>query len=236
MASEILGLFNTPSVQQLRNAALDSSMVSPAQMGQQGLLQQVVSMGQNAGAMLGMGAGQLLGGKVAGEVEASYINDAIQYAAQKGGTPSEKMSYVAEFLADKPGMGAQYMKALEEKRRIDLQELQTQKAKFDVENQFKVDVNTEILRDEKGAPIINPLTQQPLVKEIKTTYKYNPKTGQWEKFMGQEEKKAPKAETGTPALTEAEKMKAALERRLAEEAKAARRAIDPNMPQLNVSP
>jgi len=157
MASEILGLFNTPSVQQLRNAALDSSMVSPAQMGQQGLLQQVVSMGQNAGAMMGMGAGQLFGGKVAGEVEAGYINDAIQYAAQKGGTPSEKMGYVAEFLADKPGMGAQYMKAAEEKRKLELQDLQLTAAQRAKREQEAEDKRATDFRAEMA---VNPLVLQ----------------------------------------------------------------------------
>jgi hypothetical protein len=117
MASEILGLFGGQNPQQLRNAALDSMLVSPAQMSSQGLLQQVVSMGRNAGTVAGMGAGRLMGGKVAGEVEASYLEQAIQ-AGQAGKTPTEKMKLVASFLEDKPGMGAQYMKALSEARRL----------------------------------------------------------------------------------------------------------------------
>jgi hypothetical protein len=128
MASEILGLFGGQNPQQLRNAALDSMLISPSQMGSQGLLQQVVSMGQNAGTIAGMGAGRLLGGKVAGEVEASYLEQAIQ-AGQAGKTPTEKMKLVASFLEDKPGMGAQYMKALSEARRLEAEDFTMTQAK-----------------------------------------------------------------------------------------------------------
>jgi hypothetical protein len=128
MASEILGLFGGQNPQQLRNAALDSMLVSPAQMSSQGLLQQVVSMGRNAGTMAGMGAGRLMGGKVAGEVEASYLEQAIQ-AGQAGKTPTEKMKLVASFLEDKPGMGAQYMKALSEARRLEAEDFTMTQAK-----------------------------------------------------------------------------------------------------------
>ena len=128
MASEILGLFGGQNPQQLRNAALDSMLISPSQMGSQGLLQQVVSMGRNAGTMAGMGAGRLLGGKVAGEVEASYLEQAIQ-AGQAGKTPTEKMKLVASFLEDKPGMGAQYMKALSEARRLEAEDFTMTQAK-----------------------------------------------------------------------------------------------------------
>lgn len=128
MASEILGLFGGQNPQQLRNAALDSMLISPTQMGSQGLLQQVISMGQNAGTMAGMGAGRLMGGKVAGEVEASYLEQAIQ-AGQAGKTPTEKMKLVASFLEDKPGMGAQYMKALSEARRLEAEDFTMTQAK-----------------------------------------------------------------------------------------------------------
>ena len=128
MASEILGLFGGQNPQQLRNAALDSMLISPSQMGSQGLLQQVVSMGQNAGTVAGMGAGRLMGGKVAGEVEASYLEQAIQ-AGQAGKTPTEKMKLVASFLEDKPGMGAQYMKALSEARRLEAEDFTMTQAK-----------------------------------------------------------------------------------------------------------
>jgi cytochrome c553 len=75
-----------------------------------------------------MGAGRLLGGKVAGEVEASYLEQAIQ-AGQAGKTPTEKMKLVAAALEDKPGMGAQYMKALSEARRLEAEDFTMTQAK-----------------------------------------------------------------------------------------------------------
>ena len=153
MASEVLSLFGGQTPQQLRGAALDSMMISPTQMGSQGLLQQVVSMGQNAGTMLGMGAGQLLGGKVAGEVEAAYLDDAIKSASgMKDATPSQKMEAVATSLADKPGMGRQYMMALQEARRLKAEEMQMAEAEFKTKNRTR-DVYVPVIKtDSNGLP------------------------------------------------------------------------------------
>jgi len=137
MASEILGLFGTQNPQQLRNTALDSMMISPAQMGSQGLLQQVVSMGQNAGTMIGMGAGRLLGGKVAGEVEASYVDEAIKAGNAVKGTPAQKMKAVADALADKPGMGKQYLMALNEARKLEAEDMTMAEAEFKSKNRTR---------------------------------------------------------------------------------------------------
>ena len=158
MASEILGLFGGQSPQQLRNAALDSMLVSPAQMSSQGLLQQVVSMGRNAGTVAGMGAGRLLGGKVAGEVEASYLEQAIQ-AGQAGKTPTEKMELVASFLEDKPGMGAQYMKALSEARRLEAEDFTM--------GQAKENARTKVI--ETPVTITDPITGKPNVVNTRRT-------------------------------------------------------------------
>lgn len=79
MANEsIMGLFSNYNPQRIRNEALDSDMVSNAQMGSQGLLQQVVSMGRNAGTMTGDFAGRLLGGVAPGEAEAAQVEDVFQ--------------------------------------------------------------------------------------------------------------------------------------------------------------
>ena len=99
MASEILGLFGGKNPQQLQQDYLSNLSVSPGSVGNQGLLQQLISTGANAGTMMGYGAGRLLGGKVAGEVEASYLNEAIQ-AGQAGTTPAEKMKLVAAALEE----------------------------------------------------------------------------------------------------------------------------------------
>ena len=129
------GLFDFQTPQQIRNSYLDSMLISPAQMGNQGLLQQVVSMGQNAGSIAGAGLGGLMGGKVAGEVEAGYIDQAIKEAsADKTLTPSQRMEKVAEFLADKPGMGAQYLKAVQEAQKMKEQDLSYRRGEVGLES------------------------------------------------------------------------------------------------------
>lgn len=88
----VLGLFGTKNPQQLQQDYLSGLMVSPAQMGQQGLLQQLISTGANAGAMMGYGAGRLFGGKVPGEVEQETIKNIYQ-DIQKLNLPTESEKY-----------------------------------------------------------------------------------------------------------------------------------------------
>ena len=175
MASEILGLFGTQSPQQLRNAALDSMMISPAQMGSQGLLQQVVSMGQNAGTMIGMGAGSLLGGKVAGEVEAAYVDEAIKAGNAVKGTPAQKMKAVADALADKPGMGKQYLMALNEARKLEAEDMTMAEAKFNAENRTK-DFYVKVTKVDNNG--------QPYETTEKQTFRWSKENNRWEPFEG----------------------------------------------------
>ena len=175
MASEILGLFDAQSPQQIRGAALDSMLVSPAQMGSQGLLQQIVSMGRNAGATAGMGIGQMFGGKVAGEVEASYLDDAIKAGSAVKGTPAEKMQAVADALADKPGMGKQYMMAQREVRRLQAEDLQMQKAQQDLTPPYKDFMVETVKYVDNGQGKIVPVKDY-----IRVTRKYNPETKEYE--------------------------------------------------------
>ena len=115
MASEILGLFGGKSPQQLQQDYLSGLMVSPAQMGQQGLLQQLISTGANAGAMMGYGGGRLLGGKVAGEVESAVVNDALEQVNNMGiEDPATKMAKLAELLSANPMTAKQSMIAQQE--------------------------------------------------------------------------------------------------------------------------
>ena len=208
MASEILGLFGGKSSQQLRGDALDSLLVSPAQMGSQSLLQQVVSMGQNAGSMIGMGAGQLLGGKVAGEVEAAYIDEAIKNASKVSGTPAQKMKAVADFLADKPGMGSQYMKAMEEARKLELTDLQTQKARQDLQPEFK-NVKVPVDTLEMGADG----KMYPVRKSIELTYKWDKEKNAYVPFQGDAQgTPKPSGDTsGPPSMAEQAKAQLAKE-------------------------
>jgi len=137
MATENLGLFgDMQSPQQLQQNYLSGLMVSPAQMGQQGLLQQLISTGANAGAMMGYGGGRLLGGKVAGETEAQYLDEAVKAGSAVKGTPTEKMKAVAEYLADKPGMGAQHLKAVKEARRMETEDLAMKRGQVGLETEM----------------------------------------------------------------------------------------------------
>ena len=158
MASEILGLFGGKSPQQLQQDYLSNLSVSPGQMGSQGLLQQLISTGANAGTMMGYGAGRLLGGKVAGEVEASYLNEAIQ-AGQAGRTPAEKMKLVAAALEDKPGMGRQYMLALQEARKLEAEDFTM--------GQAKENARTKVI--ESPVTITDPITGKPNVVNTRRT-------------------------------------------------------------------
>ena len=175
MASEILGLFGGKNPQQLQQDYLSGLMVSPAQMGSQGLLQQLISTGANAGAMMGYGGGRLLGGKVAGEVEASYLDEAVKAGSAVKGTPAEKMQAVADSLADKPGMGKQFMMAQQEVRRLQAEDLQMQKAQQDLTPPYKeFKVETVKYADNGQGKIV------PIRDFITVTRKYNPETKQYE--------------------------------------------------------
>lgn len=164
MASEILGLFGGKSAQQLRGDVLDSMLVSPAQMGSQSLLQQVVSMGRNAGSMAGMGVGQLLGGKVAGEVEAAYLDEALkEISADKNiKTPADGLDQLAGKLVNKPGMAKQAFLAHQEAQRLRAQQLQIDEATFNANNRTRtvnVKVKTPVL-DALGRPIPGQFTEK----------------------------------------------------------------------------
>ena len=67
------GLFDMVTPQQAQQAYLDQFTISPQQMGQQGLLQQVVSQMGNAGAGIGAGVGRLFGGMSPQEAEAQRV-------------------------------------------------------------------------------------------------------------------------------------------------------------------
>jgi hypothetical protein len=119
MANTISGLFGMQSPQQLQQDYLSGLMVSPAQMGQQGLLQQLASVGANAGAMMGYGGGRLLGGKVSGEVEAGLVNNALEQVNKMGiKDPAQKMAKIGEILSANPATAKQGMIALQEANKL----------------------------------------------------------------------------------------------------------------------
>ena len=191
--SEILGLFGT-SPQQLRNEYRDSNMVSPAQMGSQGLLQQVVSMGGNAGSIIGTGIGGLLGGAAPGEREATAVDQAMRDAYDPNMTQAQRLTKMAEILAQQPGMGAQAMEALKAARAAQLQELQMKKSEQDLNPPYK-DFKVETVGyedDGRGGRVA-------VRKYITVTRKYNPETGQYEDMTPQEARDAGGGNSAPPA-------------------------------------
>lgn len=109
------GLFGTSSPSKIQQDYLNQFLVSPAQMGQQGLLQQVVSLMSNAGANIGAQGSRMLGGKLDGEIEASYLEDSLAQVEKMGlKSEAEKMAALGDLLAQKPGMGRQAMIARQE--------------------------------------------------------------------------------------------------------------------------
>jgi len=104
--SEILGLFGG-SPQQVRNEYLSSNRLTPAQIGSQGLLQQVASMGRNAGAEVGTALGGLFGGAAPGEREAMQMQESLAQVNQMN-LPStyEKYKALSGLLAQKGQGGA----------------------------------------------------------------------------------------------------------------------------------
>jgi hypothetical protein len=157
MASEILGLFGGQTPQQLRNAFLDSTMVSPQQMAQQGLLQQVVSMGQNAGSMIGAGAGRLFGGKVPGEVEQETIANIYQ-DIQKLDLPTESAKY--KMFATKLGEAGLSQQAA----------LASKKASEAYSSELK---NKETLLGIEGKTLENTLNRATIMPKVKAAYLAN---------------------------------------------------------------
>lgn len=146
MASDVLTLFNMPTQQQLGQRYLESQMVSPAQMGNQGLLQQVVSMGANAGAGLGYAGGRLFGGATPEQIRAKGIEEAMA-AVQSMGLASDAEMYAAlskelsargltqdAFMANKEARTAMRDEQAIKKGGFDIQkaELDVQKAKEDM--------------------------------------------------------------------------------------------------------
>ena len=126
--SDILSLFGGSTPQQLQEDYLNKRMVSPAQMGSQGLLQQVISTMGNAGAMMGSGGARMFGGKVAGEVEATGMEEALKATAdRKFASDEERFTFLAGEL-DKAGLSKQAYMARKEANKSKLESLTTEEA------------------------------------------------------------------------------------------------------------
>jgi hypothetical protein len=115
MATTVEGLFNLPTAAQAGQQYLEGMMSSPAQMNQLSLLQQAAATGRNAGAMVGYGAGRLLGGKAPDEIRIEGVNQAMAEATRIGGTDAEMYANLAKGLAAR-GLTQDAMAATEKAR------------------------------------------------------------------------------------------------------------------------
>jgi hypothetical protein len=121
-------------------------MVSPAQMGNQGLLQQVVSLGANAGAGLGYAGGRLFGGATPEQIRAKGIEESMMKVQGMGLTSDAEMYSALSkelaargltqdaFMANKEARTAMRDEQLIKKGGFDIQkaELDLQKTKEDM--------------------------------------------------------------------------------------------------------
>jgi hypothetical protein len=93
-------------------------MISPQQQGAQGLLQQVVSMGSNAGAGLGYAAGRLFGGQAPQEARARGIEEAMAKVQGMGlKDDAEMYSALAQELGAR-GLSQDAMQAAQAARKV----------------------------------------------------------------------------------------------------------------------
>ena len=200
MASEILGLFGkTPA--QIRQEQFDSMMVSPTQMGSQGLLQQVVSMGRNAGSAAGGMAGRMMGGMAPGEREAMVMQEVMQRVGQDPNmTQAERLRKMAEIVSQQPGMGDQALKLQAAANQMETQQMKVDEAKFNQANRFADRKETRMVPDGLGGVV---------PKQFYWTEKYNKETGKWEKMTAPSETPPP-ATGGDGKLSAQEQAKAAL--------------------------
>jgi hypothetical protein len=203
MASEILGLFGkTPA--QIRQEQFDSMMVSPTQMGSQGLLQQVVSMGRNAGSAAGGMAGRMMGGMAPGEREAMVMQDVMQRVGQDPNmTQAERLRKMAEIVSQQPGMGDQALKLQAAANQLETQQMTIDEAKFKQANRFEDRKETRMVPDGLGGVV---------PKQFYWTEKYNEQTGKWEKMTAPSETPPPAAGGGDGKLSAQAQAKAQLDK------------------------
>ena len=117
MANEMTGLFSSVSPEQRQEQYLQSQMVTPQALGQQGLLSRGVSMMSNAGSRIGGVGARMLGGVLPGEQKAAMISDMFKKVQQLGGSPAEQMMEMSKQL-QAAGYGAEAMQALDKANQL----------------------------------------------------------------------------------------------------------------------
>lgn len=138
MATRIESLFGIQSPQESYQNYLGGLMVSPQQMGSQGLYQQLISTMANAGALGGASLGRMMGGRTSEEVRSATIQDAFKsVSGQKFENDWEKFDALAKELESK-GMYDDAMRARKEARTMEATGLATQKARKDLRETPKI--------------------------------------------------------------------------------------------------
>lgn len=152
MATRIESLFGIQNPQDSYQNYLQGMMVSPQQMGSQGLYQQLISTMANAGAGIGGGIGRMLGGRTSEEVRSAQINDAFKnVSGQKFENDWEKFDALAKELESK-GMWEDAARARKEARTMEATGLTTQKARKELQDVPKIVNKTFRVLNKFGQP------------------------------------------------------------------------------------
>jgi hypothetical protein len=159
MASDVMTLFNMPTQQELGQRYLDSQMISPAQMGNQGLLQQVVSMGGNAGAGLGYAGGRLFGGATPDQVRARGIDEAMRTVQGLGLTSDAEMYAALSKELGARGLTQDAFMANKEARTAMREEQVMKKGGLDI-SKANLDIQTATLQLKKSQQDMLQLEQR----------------------------------------------------------------------------
>lgn len=161
MATQLqgMGLFGMPTAQEARQQYEQGLMLTPAQMGSQGLLQQVVSTIAQGGAGAGYGLGRMMGGMAPQEAEAMGMQQAMQEVTAMGITdPAKKMTALADAL-QKRGLSRAAMQALEKGRAMRVQDLQSRQAEAGLMELKPIYGEATVVQDELG----NTKTVKPII-------------------------------------------------------------------------
>jgi hypothetical protein len=169
--AQIQGLFGTSSPSKIEQDYLNQFLVSPAQMGQQGLLQQVVSLMSNAGANIGAQGSRMLGGQLPEIQERETISQVYQDVKNLGLTNnSEVYAELAKRLADK-GLTDKASIASTKAAEYQQQELKNKETNLNIEGKtLENTLNRATLLPKVKASLLANETAQAALKKAKQDY------------------------------------------------------------------
>jgi len=169
--AQIQGLFGTSSPSKIEQDYLNQFLVSPAQMGQQGLLQQVVSLMSNAGANIGAQGSRMLGGQLPEIQERETISQVYQDVKNLGLTNnSEVYTELAKRLADK-GLTDKASIASTKAAEYQQQELKNKETKLNIEGQtLENTLNRATIMPKVKAAFLANDTAEAALKKAKQDY------------------------------------------------------------------